>query len=155
MDVQNWSGLTRLREVVDGLRPRLVAFRAEDGRELLDLPEAPRPDPGVPAPVRLLGEFDNLLLGHADRSRMIPADFPWGAMLAHSRSVNTVLVDGTLRGTWWVERAGKGPATLGLRPWPGSTRPSATAVAEEAGRILRFLAPDAPAHDVRFEPAPG
>ena len=62
-DIQNWSGLTRLKEVVERLRTRLVVFRDEDGRELFDLPDAPRPEPDVPAPVRLLGEYDNLLLG--------------------------------------------------------------------------------------------
>jgi hypothetical protein len=80
-DIQNWSGLTKLAPVVEALRPRLVTFADEDGRELFDLPDAPRPDPGTPAPVRFLGEYDNVLLGHADRRRMIPDGFPWDAML--------------------------------------------------------------------------
>ena len=117
MDVQSWSGLTRLRPVLERLRPRLLTFRDEQGRELFDLPDAPRPAPDTPAPVRLLGEYDNVLLGHADRRRIIPDDFPWSAMLAHGRFVNNLLVDGMLRATWWIEREGKRRATLGIRPF--------------------------------------
>ena len=103
MDAQNWSGLTRLSAVFERLRPRFAMFRDTAGRELFDLPDAPRPSGDVPAPVRFLGEYDNVLLGHADRTRIIPEDFPWTAMLAHGRFVNNLLVDGVLRATWWLE----------------------------------------------------
>jgi len=74
MDAQTWSGLTRLGEVFEGLRGQLVTFTGEDGRELFDLPDAPRPGADVPAPVRFLPDFDNLLLSHADRRRFMDAD---------------------------------------------------------------------------------
>ena len=71
MDAQEWSGLTRLGEVFERLRPGLVVFHDQRGRELFDLPDAPRPDPDTPAPVRFLPQFDNVMLGHADRTRIV------------------------------------------------------------------------------------
>jgi hypothetical protein len=152
MDVQNWSGLTRLKAVLERLRPRLLTFRDEQGRELFDLPDAPRPDPDVPAPVRFLGEYDNVLLGHADRRRIIPAGFPWDGMLAPGRFVNNLLVDGTLRATWWIEREGKRRATLAIRPFRELSRAEREEVAAEAERMIEF-ASDAEIRDLRFEAA--
>jgi Winged helix DNA-binding domain len=151
-DMQNWSGLTKLGEVFERLRPRLVTVCDEHGAELFDLPGAPRPDPGIPAPVRFLGEYDNVLLGHADRSRVIPRDFPWREMLAPGRFVNNFLVDGVLRGTWWIEREGKRRATLGIRSFRELLGEEREEVAAEAGRMIEF-AGDAAVRDVRFEPA--
>jgi Winged helix DNA-binding domain len=153
MDMQSWSGLTKLRDAFERLRPRLAAFRDEEGRELFDLPDAPRPDPGVPAPVRFLGEYDNVLLGHADRTRIIPADFPWKEMLAPGRWVSNFLVDGMLRGTWWIEREGKRSATLAIRPFGELSPGEREEVGAEAERMLEFAEPEAALRDVRFEPA--
>jgi Winged helix DNA-binding domain len=153
MDMQSWSGLTKLRDAFERLRPRLVAFRDEEGRELFDLPDAPRPDPGVPAPVRFLGEYDNVLLGHADRTRIIPADFPWKEMLAPGRWVSNFLVDGMLRGTWWIEREGKRSATLAIRPFGELSPGEREEVAAEAEGMLEFAEPEAALRDVRFEAA--
>jgi hypothetical protein len=152
-DMQAWSGLTRLKEVFERLRPDLLAFRDEGGKELFDLPDAPRPDPDVVAPVRLLGEYDNVLLGHADRTRIIPEDFPWTAMLAPGRFVSNLLVDGVLRATWWLERDGKRRATLAVRPFGKLSRAERDEIAAEAGRMLDFAAGDASVRDLRFEPA--
>jgi len=151
MDMQSWSGLTRLTAVFERLRPQLVTFRDEDGRELFDLPGAPRPDPDVPAPVRFLGEYDNVLLGHADRRRIIPEAFPWTAMLQAGRSVGNVLVDGVLRATWRLDRERDGRVTLVLRPSPPLTRAEREEVGAEAERVLELAATDAAVRDVRFE----
>ena len=153
LDVQSWSGLTKLREVFDRLRPVLLTFRNEDGRELFDMPEAPRPDPDTPAPVRFLGEYDNVLLGHADRRRLIPEDFPWAEMLAPSRFVNNLLVDGLLRATWWIEREKR--ATLAIRPFRRFSRAVRAEVTAEAERMIDFAAPEAEGREVRIEPAIG
>jgi hypothetical protein len=155
MDAQSWSGLTRLREVFERLRPRLLTLRDDRGAELFDLPDASRPAADVPAPVRLLGEYDNVLLGHADRRRIIPEDFPWKAMLAPGRFVNNLLVDGELRATWWIERDGRRRATLGIRPARPLSAREKEAVHAEARRMIDFAAADAAARDVLFEPAVG
>ncbi len=102
-DVSSWSRLTGMREVVERLRPRLRVFRDDRGRELFDLPDAPRPDPDTPAPSRFLPEYDNVLLSHADRSRFVRDERqgqPWTAPIIHG----TVLHDGTVAGTWHIER---------------------------------------------------
>ena len=154
-DIQNWSGLTRLREVFEQLRDRLAVFQDESGRELFDLPDAPRPDPGVPAPVRFLGEYDNVLLGHADRTRIIPPDFPWKAMLAPGRFVSSVLVDGVLRATWWLEREGKAAMNMGIRPHRAFTARERAEVSAEARRMLDFAAGGVESRDVRVENSVG
>jgi Winged helix DNA-binding domain len=154
-DVQRWCGLTRLKDVVARLRPQLVTFGDEDGKELFDVPDAPRPDADVPAPVRFLGEYDNVLLGHDDRRRIIPEDFPWQAMLAPGRFVNNLLVDGMLRATWWIERDGKRRATLGIRPFRELSKRERDEVTAEAERMLDFVAADTENRDVRLETAVG
>jgi winged helix DNA-binding protein len=155
MDVQNWSGLTKLKPVLERLRPRLATFEDEHGGELFDLPDAPRPDPDTPAPVRFLGEYDNVLLGHADRRRIIPTDFPWDAMLAPGRFVNNLLVDGMLRATWWIERDGRRRAVLAIRPFRELVGAERDEVADEARRMVDFAAAEAAVRDVRFEAAVG
>lgn len=138
-DVQTWSGLTRLGGVLDRLRPRLAVFRDERGRELFDLPDAPRPDPDTPAPVRFLPEFDNLILSHADRTRVI--DDEYRRLLASKNGMvpATVLVDGFVRGTWKTKRM-RGKTTLEievLEPLPNRDRDVLT---EEGELLLRFMA---------------
>ncbi len=125
------------------------------GKELFDLPDAPRPDPDLRAPTRFLGEYDNALLGHADRRRIIPEDFPWRAMLAPGRFVNNLHVDGVLRATWWIEREGKRRATLAIRPFRTLSTAERDEVADEARRMIEFAAAEAGARDVRFEAAVG
>lgn len=150
MDAQSWSGLTRLREVVARLRPRLRVFRNEAGRELFDLPDAPRPDPDTPAPPRFLPEYDNVLLGHADRSRMVSDELRTSLSAAgSSKTVRIVLIDGVVAGTWAIERSGDA-ATLVIDPAVRISTADRVAVAEEGARLLGFSAAEATEHDVRI-----
>jgi hypothetical protein len=147
-DVQTWSGLTRLRTAIERLRPRLRTFRDERGRELFDLPDAPRPDPDTPAPPRFLPEYDNVLLSHADRSRIIVdkrrVPLPPGA----GAVLGTMLVDGFFRGTWKITRQ-RHAATLHIQPFAPLSVSDCTALAEEGARLLTFAAGDGGAHDVQ------
>ena len=130
-----------------------MTFGGEDGRELFDLPDAPRPDPGVPAPVRFLGEYDNVLLGHANSRRLIPGGFPWTRCSPWAASSTTC---------WWtaccVRRGGSSARAAGGRRSRSVPRRTLRAadrdeVGEEARRMIEFAAADAKVRDVRFEPA--
>jgi hypothetical protein len=145
-DVRTWSGFTGVREVMDRLRPRLRAFADEQGRELFDLPDAPRPDPETPAPPRFLPEYDSLLLSHADRSRVIAEEdrrrvFGKGALL----------VDGYVRGAWRIARDNRS-ATLAIEPFAALAEGDAHAVSEEAERLLGFVAKEARIRHVEMLP---
>jgi hypothetical protein len=149
MDVQAWSGLTRLREVVDRLRPGLRAFRAENGTELFDLPGAPRPDPGTPAPVRLVAEFDNLLLAHADRSRVISDDARKRMFSQPNIYPGAVLIDGLVAGIWRIGLSAR-EAIVKVAPFRKISSPEREAIIDEADRLLTSAAPRAD-HEIRFD----
>jgi hypothetical protein len=150
-DVQTWSGLTRLGEVIEHLRPRLRIFRDERGRELFDMPDAPMPDPDTPAPPRFLPEFDNLILSHADRTRVIAEEYRKAIASKNGMVPATVLVDGFVRGTWTTERS-RGKANLEIKPFEPLIKEDRDALAEEGERLIRFVAePDgAESYEIRF-----
>jgi len=142
-DITTWSRLTRLREIVERLRPQLRTFRDERGRELFDLPDAPRPAPDTPAPIRFLPEYDNVLLSHSDRSRVISEDDRAALSRAGGVGHGSVLVDGFARAVWRIE-----DGDLVVSHLPLAKRTLA-AVAAEGRRLLRFLDHDSSGHDVR------
>ncbi|MFJ9112021.1 winged helix DNA-binding domain-containing protein [Streptomyces sp. NPDC102283] len=147
MDFQSWAGLTRTKEVFERLRPRLLTFRDDKGVELFDLPDAPRPDPDTPAPPRFLPEFDNLLLGHADRTRVI-APVNKGRNGVGNQSYGSVLIDGFFDAVWRVERE-RGAAILTVQPLRSLLRAERAEITEEAARMLTVMT-DATDHDIRF-----
>ncbi|KAA2261299.1 winged helix DNA-binding domain-containing protein [Solihabitans fulvus] len=147
-DVQVWSGLTRLRAVVDRLRPQLRVFRDEHGAELFDLPDAPRPDPETPAPVRFLSEFDNMLLSYADRTRILAEEHRPKLFTVNGIIRAAILVDGFVRGRWKILREGAS-ATLVVEPFAALSTKDKSALTTEGARLLAFAAPEA-THDIRF-----
>ncbi|MBD2896348.1 hypothetical protein amrb99_52960 [Actinomadura sp. RB99] len=150
-DVQQWSGLTRLGEVVERHRAGLRVFRNADGRTLYDLPDAPRPDPDTPAPVRFVPDFDNLLLSHADRARIITEEHRKRVFTVNGIIRATYLVDGFVHGMWKIEKE-RGGVTLRISPFAPVPAGEREALAEEGARLLAAAHPDAKAHAVEFEP---
>jgi hypothetical protein len=138
-DVRTWSRLTGLRAVIERLRPRLRTFRDEHGRELFDVPDAPLPDPDISAPVRFLPQFDNVLLSHADRVRIIGDEHRKRIIASGGMgSVGTVFFDGFVYGTWKTERI-RNKATLMIEPFETLPKEHRDAVAEEGERLIRFI----------------
>ncbi|NEA98100.1 winged helix DNA-binding domain-containing protein [Streptomyces sp. SID13726] len=142
-DMQTWAGLTRLRDAFERLRPRLRTFRDENGVELHDLPDAPRPAEDTPAPPRFLPEFDNLLLSHADRTRVVPPQY-WGRSWQGNQAHCTLLVDGFLAGIWKLTAD-----ALVVEPFGRLTKAQRQDVTAEGERMLATLHPGTP-YDIRF-----
>jgi hypothetical protein len=147
-----------MREVVDRLRPRLRTYRDERGRELFDLPDKVLPDPDVPAPVRFLPEYDNLLLSHDDRSRVLDKAELGPLFAVHDGKRHfpgSVLVEGRARATWLIDHDPRaGTATLhvdhlGLGPT------AAAAVEAEGTALLQFATEDVADLDIRFRDLTG
>jgi Winged helix DNA-binding domain len=149
-DAAAWSRLTGFREVFDRLRPQLRVFVDEKGRELFDLPGAPRPDPDMPAPVRFLPEYDNLLLSHADRGRFGTDAGRFALVLDAFKG--SVLVDGVLKAIWtsrFDKNTGVATATVHHLPL---TDADAEAVAVEGHAAAVFWHPEAEGHSVVMAP---
>ena len=147
MDAQSWSGLTKLGAVFEMLRPKLLSFRDEAGRELFDLPEAPRPDPDTPAPPRFLPMYDNAILGFANRDRILrggpktrPLQTAW---------VKTYLLDGFVSGFWKITE-GKTLAILEIQPLRPPTKKDKAALTAEGKRLLTFAVGAGGKREVRF-----
>jgi hypothetical protein len=138
-DIQAWSGVTGLRAAVEALRPELVTVHDQEGRELFDSPGAPRPDPDIPAPPRFLPEYDNVLIGHADRSRIIPPGRSIPLPPGNGASMGTILVDGMYAGTWRIARS-RGRATLSIHPFDALRPGDRAALEVEGARLLAFAA---------------
>jgi hypothetical protein len=146
-DVQTWSGVSGLKKVVDGMRGELELFADERGRELFDLPGSPRPGAEVPVPARFLPEFDNLVLAHDDRSRLIADAHRPRVTTKNLRVRATFLVDGVVAGTWTIA-VKRGLATLTLEPFAKLAARAAKELRAEGEALLGFAEPDARGHEV-------
>jgi hypothetical protein len=149
-DIQKWSGLVGMRAVVERLRPHLQTFTDEHGVELFDVPDGPRPGPDAVAPVRFLPEYDNVIVAHDDRTRILATEHK-PLVFSVNGIRPTFLVDGFVRGHWRLERA---PARTSLlvQPIDRITKAQRVAVTEEGERLLAFAAADARATELRILP---
>jgi hypothetical protein len=144
-DFQTWSGLPGAKAVFDTIA--LERFEDETGRMLYDVPDAARPDPETPTPVRFLPEFDNLLLAHANRERVIADAYRPAVFTKNLRVKATYLVDGQVAGLWTAEKK-RAVATLTLTPFGRTLKRTKAALEREGEALLRFLEPDAKTHEV-------
>ncbi len=132
-DIARWSGM-RVRDLapaVAALEP-LQRFRDEDGRELLDLARAPRPRSDTRAPARLLPRFDNLVLSHDDRSRVLPEEHR-AAVIRGGDVAAPFLVDGLVAGLWQLEGG-----RVVLEPFAPLARVARRELRDEAERLQAF-----------------
>lgn len=148
-DLQIWSGLSRLQAAVEELRPELTTFRDEQGRELFDLPGAPLPDRDTPAPVRFIPDFDNLILGHDNRQRVIADKYRPIVFPGKSSVLPTFLVDGFVSGIWHIERTTAGAKLLIQAFEPLSARVSQELRAE-GERLLTWAADKATTFEIEL-----
>jgi hypothetical protein len=135
-DVRAWSMMrtSELAPALERLEP-LRRFRDERGRELLDVPRAPLPDPDTPAPVRFLPKWDNVLLAFADRTRVLPEPYRKKVIRMNGDVAQTFLVDGLVAGIWGVE-----DGRVVLEPFAPLARSARRELEDEAGRLELFLA---------------
>lgn len=135
-DARSWTGLPALEDAFERLRPHLVKFNDENGRELFDLPDAPRPDADTPAPPRFLPEWDNLHVAWADRTRVVPLDRR--KAIAGKLGRPMFLVDGLVAGIWNADRSKDG-LTMVIAPVVKLSAADRDALVEEAERLGAFL----------------
>jgi hypothetical protein len=135
-DMTVWSNRTGLKPVFEAMRDELVTFRDESGRELFDLPDAPRPPADTPAPPRLLPLYDNLLLSHQDRTRVIPEGYRERIQIRVGQLLSAFLVDGEVAGVWTRD---KKTGAIELEPFHRIAKPGRAALEDEAARLEQFL----------------
>ena len=135
-DMVKWTMMhvPEIQRALDVLEP-LRRFRDEHGRELLDVPRAPLPDPDTPAPVRFLPKWDNVLLAFADRTRVLPEPYRKVVIGANGDVAQTFLVDGFVAGMWRVEKG-----RVMTEPFAPLPRLVQQEVEDEAERLEAFLA---------------
>jgi len=150
-DIQTWTGFPKLRDALERLRPELHVYRDEQRRELFDLQSVALSDALSPAPERFLPEYDNLLLSHQKRTRVIADEHRSRVYLPGLRVRSTFLVDGFVLGAWKVEKT-KLAATLLIEPFYELTKHSRRSLTDEAEKLVRFVEPDAKSYEVRFDP---
>jgi Winged helix DNA-binding domain len=147
-DAETWLG-TKLKEMFEKLRPEMRTYRDEGRRELFDLPELSLPESDAPAPVRFLPEFDNLLLSHSNRTRVVADEFRSKVYLPALRVAATVLIDGFVSAVWTVQKS-KNTATLVIEPFAKLAKAEHAALMEEGERLIHLIETSAQSHRVQI-----
>ena len=151
MDFQTWTGITRLKSQLAPALTELVVYQSESGnRELYDLPAAPLAAPDAIAPVRFIPEYDNILIAHRDRARILPDAHRKKVFLSAGRVIGTVLIDGFVGATWRVKKD-KQSLTLTVSLFAAQPKALARAIEAEGARLLQFYDGEASSHAVVIE----
>nr|WP_272942351.1 winged helix DNA-binding domain-containing protein [Paenibacillus elgii] len=150
-DIQVWSGLSGLSKTMEKLRPELVTFRDVQGNELFDLPDAPRPDGDTLSEARFLGEFDNILLSYADRSRILDDRYRSKVFTVNGIIRSTILIDGFVAGTLKLKHE-RGKAALNIDPFVKLSQKETDALVFEGTHLLRFAALEDCSQEVIINP---
>ncbi|MEO0563256.1 MAG: winged helix DNA-binding domain-containing protein, partial [Chloroflexota bacterium] len=151
MDFQFWTGMTHLKGPIKQMMDDFVVYTDESGTEYLDNPDTPLPDPDTPAPVRFVPEYDNLVIAHKDRTRVLADEDYNKVFLSAARVLPTFLVNGFVAGTWATERQ-KDSATLVLSPFRPLSAEALTALEAEGEALLRFIEDDANTFELQVQP---
>jgi hypothetical protein len=140
-DLRAWSHVStaRLRPAIEAL-PDVIEIHDDAGRAMLDLADAPRPPAGTPAPPRFLAMWDSVLLGHADRSRVLPVAYRKAVISRNGDVLPTFLVNGRVAGLWWVEPDGE-RTRIELAPFGRLPRTARRTLEDEAERLRALYEP--------------
>jgi hypothetical protein len=135
-EIADWAGLD-VKDIGASLeRLRLRRFRDDEGKELVDLPRAPLPDPATPAPPRFLPTWDATLLVHARRTQILSEEYrPRIFNTKAPNSFNTFLIDGQVAGTWRFE-----DGRIAISPFYRLDTRSRRELDDEAERLAAFHA---------------
>ncbi len=149
-DLAQWLGrsVSTFSAALDSLD--LVTFEAEDGPKLIDLRHAPRPDEAVPAPVRFLPKWDNLLLAYDRRERVLPEAIRKVVIRKNGDVLPTFLVDGVVAGAW--EAPLRGRAVMSLSAFSTLSVKHRKAIEREGESLLAWLRPDSSERAVVWRP---
>ncbi len=137
-DMQQWSAMTKLKEVIAPFKADLVTYKDEAGKEYLDVPDMPLPDGETPAPVRFLPELDNLLVCHPARIGVVSAAYRARIYPKNGRLAATIMTDGLVRGVWRIEKTKKA-VKLMIEPFEAISPDEQHALHVEGERLIRFI----------------
>ena len=149
MDFQTWTGMTSLKSRLNETLSTLAVYRDESGRALYDLPDQPIVDEDSPAPIRFLPEYDNILIGHRDRRRILPELHRKKVFVSAGRVLGTVIIDGFVAAIWKIERE-KERVTLRVTLFGEQTEDILEKIEAEGLALARFIYEDALSHRVEF-----
>ena len=149
MDFQTWAGMTSLKSQLQETLSALVAYRDEGGRVLYDLPDQPLVAEDCPAPIRFLPEYDNILIAHKDRRRILPEAQRKKVFISAGRVLGTVLIDGFVAAIWKAER-GKKTTTLRVTLFNKQPEDILESIEAEGLALARFIDDGAAQHQVEF-----